>query len=96
MSVYVDDMEAGYGRMLMSHMIADSTDELDAMADRIGVARRWKQHPGTPREHYDICKSKKAKAITCGAVSVTARELAKRIRDRAATGKDQKEKSSNE
>ena len=44
MTVYVDDMHLSpmgqFGRMKMSHMIADSTDELLAMADRIGLARR--------------------------------------------------------
>ncbi len=38
-----------FGRMLMCHMMADSTDELLAMADRIGVQRKWLQHPRTPR-----------------------------------------------
>lgn len=45
MTVYVDDMyrtEMGrYGRMKMSHMIADTEAELHAMAARIGLARRW-------------------------------------------------------
>lgn len=59
MTVYVDDMEAAFGRMRMCHMIADTEDELHAMADRIGVARKW--HQG---DHYDICKSKRALAVS--------------------------------
>ena len=45
MSVYVDDMEAGFGRMVMCHMWADTLDELLEMADAIGVQRKWLQRP---------------------------------------------------
>jgi hypothetical protein len=72
-SVYVDDMRARYGRMVMCHMTADSSEELLAMADRIGVARRWLQKPGTPREHFDICLARRALAVKAGAVETTAR-----------------------
>lgn len=77
MSVYVDDMQAPFGRMIMCHMMADSREELLAMADKIGVARRWIQHPGRPTEHFDICQSKRARAIRAGAIPVTQRELCK-------------------
>lgn len=70
MAVYVDNMNAKYGRMTMCHMFADSTEELLAMADKIGVQRKWLQHPGTIREHFDICLSKKAKAIQAGASEI--------------------------
>lgn len=77
MSVYVDDMfdlpMGRYRRMKMSHMIADTEDELHAMADTIGVARRW--HQG---DHYDVCMSKRKLAIAAGAVPVTLRELARK------------------
>ena len=73
--VYIDNMNHPYGRMLMCHMIADTPNELLEMADKIGVARKWIQYPGTYREHFDICVSKKAKAIELGAVSVTMMQL---------------------
>lgn len=70
MGVYVDDMRAQYGRMVMCHMLADTDEELHAMADRIGVARRWHQKSGTPHSHYDICLSKRALAVRLGASEV--------------------------
>jgi hypothetical protein len=76
--VFVDDMHTSemgrYGRMRMSHMIADSEKELHAMARKIGVARKWYQG-----DHYDVCKSKRALAIAYGAKPVTMRELGKII-----------------
>lgn len=75
MSVYVDASIYPYGRMMMCHMVADTTDELLAMADRIGVQRKWLQRGGTPTEHLDICKSKRALAVDAGAQEVGHREL---------------------
>jgi len=82
-SVYVDDMEAGFGRMKMCHMIADSSEELLAMADKIGVRRKWIQYPGTPREHFDICLAKKELAIKAGAIAITWAELGRMSFERA-------------
>lgn len=76
MAVYVDDMQAQFGRMKMCHMIADSTAELLEMADRIGVDRKWIQNAGTPREHFDIALSKRKLAVEYGAKEITLRELA--------------------
>jgi hypothetical protein len=75
MAVYVDDMRASFGRMKMCHMVADTSDELLLMANRIGVARRWIQHAGTYREHFDVCLAKRAAAVRFGAVEVSQREL---------------------
>lgn len=77
MAVYVDDMKAPYGRMIMCHMMATSHEELVEMSDKIGVARKWIQYPGTNKEHFDICKSKRQLAISYGAIPVTMRELSK-------------------
>lgn len=71
MSVYVDAAKYRYGRMVMCHMIADTPEELHAMADRIGVARRWFQDPKTMNvsfPHYDIAKSKRELAVEAGAI----------------------------
>ena len=86
MTVYVDDMyktEMGrFGRMRMSHMIADTTDELLAMADKIGVQRRWLQKAGSPDEHFDISKGKRDLAIDNGAVPITMREMGQKTMER--------------
>jgi hypothetical protein len=73
-SVYVDDMRAKFGRMVMCHMLADTDDELLAMADKIGVQRKWHQYPGTFRSHFDIALSKRAEAVAAGAVEITWRQ----------------------
>lgn len=84
MAVYVDDMQAAYGRMVMCHMLADTEDELHAMADRIGIARRWHQKKGTPHSHYDICKSKRAMAVRLGAVEIDRYKLVEIIKSKRA------------
>ncbi|MCI2243810.1 DUF4031 domain-containing protein [Xanthomonas sp. PPL568] len=82
MAVYVDNMRAHFGRMVMCHMVADTREELDAMADRIGVARRWIQYPGTAKEHYDIALSARAKAVAAGAVEIDIRDTARMVFER--------------
>lgn len=81
MAIYVDDMyksPMGYYRgMKMSHMVADTTDELLNMADKIGVQKKWIQNKGTPQEHFDICFSKRMLAIKNGAIEIGMRELSK-------------------
>lgn len=75
MPVYVDDMRAKVGRMVMCHMVADTIAELHGMADRIGVARRWYQGPPKTRHpHYDIALSKRALAVAAGASEIRWRE----------------------
>lgn len=80
-TVYVDTMRAKYRRMIMCHMVADTEEELHAMADKIGVSRKWYQG-----NHYDICLAKKKLALKYGACEITMRELAYwlRVRRKAA------------
>jgi len=76
MAVYVDDARIPYGRMIMAHMMADTHEELVAMADRIGLDRRWIQHGGTHREHFYVCILKRRTAIYHGAHAVSMRRIA--------------------
>lgn len=80
MTVFVDTMRASYGRMVMCHLGADTTEELLEMVDKIGVARKWIQHQGEWREHFDIALSKRQLAIEAGAIVVTQREFVLRKR----------------
>lgn len=78
--VYVDDMQAKVGRMVMCHMLADTDLELHEMAAKIGVARRWHQKAGSPHSHYDICLSKKALAVQFGAKEISRKDVAALIK----------------
>lgn len=80
MSVYVDSAMISYGRMLMSHMLADTTEELLAMVDKIGVNRKWLQSAGKVTEHFDICMSRRDRAISAGAKPVSSKTLVRIIR----------------
>jgi len=87
MTVYVDDMRANYGRLILCHMLASTDEELHSMAAKIGVARKWWQSPEkTAGSHYDICLSKKAKAIALGAIEITWRQAGAMNSRRRVTG----------
>lgn len=84
MTVYVDNMEAAYGRLKMCHCWADTREELFAMMERIGVQLKWFQRPSyvggigidASWEHFDIAKSKRALAVANGAVELTMYDMA--------------------
>ena len=79
MSVYVDDSAWPYRGQLYCHMIADTTEELNAMADAIGLKRSWLQDAGTWKEHYDLAPSRRARAVRNGAIEITGRELGRML-----------------
>lgn len=81
MTVYVDNMRARFGRLVMCHMIADTDEELCAMAARIGVAQRW--HQG---DHFDVCLAKRALAVAAGAIEITMRQCGAMVARRRRTG----------
>lgn len=85
MAVYVDAPVNNYGRMKMCHMLADTAEELHAMADAIGINRKYYQKDASS-PHYDICKSKRASAISLGAVSINRQQVVDLIRKKRAEG----------
>jgi hypothetical protein len=56
----------------VTHLFADTDEELHAFAKRIGLKREWFQ---TKRlHHYDLNPSRRAKAISCGVIQLTREE----------------------
>lgn len=86
MTVYVDDMKAKYGRMIMCHMLADTDEELHEMAAKIGVARKWHQAPPKHSSHYDISLGMRALAVTAGAIEITWKQAGMMSLRRRITG----------
>ena len=84
-SVYVDKSRNQYRnpvtglRMVMCHMIGDTEAELHAMAERLGLQRKWFQS-GSVLPHYDICLTKRSKALKLGAKEISRQQFVDRIR----------------
>lgn len=74
--VYVDPLMAWpwqrnwqYG--YVSHMYADTSEELHAFAESIGLKRRWCSdvtQPNSKLLHYDLSPGKRKQAVAAGAV----------------------------
>lgn len=95
--VYVDDMRAAFGRMVMCHLLADSDEELHAMAARIGMKMEWHQKAGTYHSHYDIALSKRKLAIHFGAKEINRSQLGeilKRKREAVIKEKEDEKRAS--
>jgi hypothetical protein len=68
------------GRLVEScHLIADSPDELHAMAFRLGLHRSWFQPRSTP--HYDLTASRRLLAIHEGAIELDRRAFVQKLRE---------------
>lgn len=80
MTIYVDQLEHwGWklrGRIVQScHMFTDSLDleELHVFAERIGMKRAWFQESRVA-PHYDLTQSRRALAVSLGAIELGRRE----------------------
>jgi hypothetical protein len=91
MAVYVDDafVAGDWGRWTGGgHLQADSLQELEAFARRLGLSRAWLQtRSGRPeRAHYDLHAAGRTRAIALGAVSETWRDGVRRRRAARLSG----------
>lgn len=83
MTVYIDALKhykgTGLKHSTWCHMIADSFAELHAMADKLGMQRKWFQK-GAWHPHYDLIPRRRARALEYGAVELPRREFAVKLR----------------
>ena len=80
--LYVDSLKLPFGRMLMSHLIADTPEELQAAETALGLPKGSIQYPGTWKEHLDVSQSKRAQAISSGATVIPATQLTRMLTKR--------------
>lgn len=100
MAVYVDPLRDYPPEMIkpgarrwgpsFCHMVADSREELDAMATAIGLRPAYRQHSGKPLEHYDLTPRRRELAIAKGAVALTGEEFRRLLTRRVAEWAEQR------
>lgn len=71
MAVYVDEPWLRRGRR-WAHLMADTLDELHAMAARLALPPRAYQHKASGA-HYDVTEALRLRAIACGAIALSRR-----------------------
>ena len=76
MTVYVDDAVHLWRERRWAHLMADTLDELHAMAEKLEIPRRAFQNK-TSGAHYDVPSELRERAIELGATAIS------RHRDRA-------------
>lgn len=87
MACYVDTVRSypGSGLRLTEfcHLLADTREELHAMADALGIPRRYFQdHPW--RWHHDLPRPLRERAVELGAREVRMHEVGALLRARRA------------
>ena len=87
-SVYVDTLRSNgwvlRGRRVQNcHMLADTLDELHAMARQVGMRIEWFQpSPPASADHYDLTARRRADAVAHGAIELDDEALVKLLRSR--------------
>jgi hypothetical protein len=70
MTVYVDDAVHPWRGQRWAHLMADSLDELHAMAARLDIPRRAFQNKSSGA-HYDVTTELRERAIGLGTVPIS-------------------------
>ena len=78
MPVYIDFARNNFRGMIMCHMLADTIEELHAMADKLGLKRQWFQSGNIP--HYDLSLSKRREAIKHGVQILDGKQIIQLIK----------------
>jgi len=87
MAVYVDHFPNRKSKKarwhFCSHMVADTEEELDVMAVKIGINTRHKQTSRiTGIIHYDLTEGKRRIAIEHGSIPISTRDIIKKFGQR--------------
>lgn len=83
MTVYIDNARIRWNpphmkhrTWFMSHMFADTDEELHAFAAKLGLQRSWHQCPPKASwSHYDVTDTVRKRAVALGATTITYRQL---------------------
>ena len=92
MPCYVDRLQSGQVRGCRArswcHLIADSLDELHAMAAAVGMRREWFQaSPPASTPHYDLVPSRRAEAVRRGAIELDRSAFVGKVRELRAAAR---------
>ncbi len=79
MTVYVDDAVTLWRGRRWAHLMADTLDELDAMAARLGLPRRALQDKRSG-VHYDLDEALREQALRLGAVAISRHRDREQVR----------------
>ena len=79
MSVYVDDAVTLWRGRRWAHLMADTLDELHAMAERLGVPRRAFQDKRSGA-HYDVNEALREEALRLGAIAISRHRDREQVR----------------
>lgn len=80
MSVYIDNEmsclpKGRYRWNTVTHLFADTLDELHAFAAKIGMRREWFQHKPGGLPHYDLNDTRRQMAFSHGAILLMDRRV---------------------
>ena len=70
MTVYVDDAVTAWRGQRWAHLMADTLDELHAMAAHLGIPRHTFQDKPSGA-HYDVTPGLREQALRLGAVAIS-------------------------